>query len=208
MLVKIGKYYTYWGVFQLSDLLQHLGFSEDACYKIGKYLSNTKLNNFCEWVYSKRKRKVKIHIDEYDVWSLDSTLSLIILPCLIKIREDKHGAPYVDDADVPDELKSTYVTQKENIWDTDENWFKRWDYVLEQMIWSFERICDADDEDQFHTGNIDIQWKECKDNPNLSEMISGPDDTHVFNREGYLEHQTKIQNGLRLFGKYFRSLWT
>lgn len=205
MKVKIGNFCTYWGVYQISDLLQHIGVSEDTCDKIGKYLSKTKLNNLCEYIYEKRKRKVKIKIHDYDTWNLDETLALIILPCLKQLKETKHGAPFVDDSDVPDEFKSTSATPKENEWDTDEFWFARFDYILDEMIWGFERLCDPDDDDKFHTGNIDIYWKKLE-NGN-SEMLDGPNNTHVFHKEEYLKHQAKIQNGLRLFGRYFRALW-
>jgi hypothetical protein len=34
------------------------------------------------------------------------------------IKKDKHGAPFVDDEDVPEELKSTSAPPKENEYDT------------------------------------------------------------------------------------------
>ena len=42
-----------------------------------------------------------------------------ILPALLRIREDKGGSPFVDDQDVPEEIRSTR-TIKENDWDIDE----------------------------------------------------------------------------------------
>jgi hypothetical protein len=39
-------------------------------------------------------------------------------------------------------------------------------------------------------------------------LDKGPNDTRVFDVEGWKKHEEKIQEGLELFGKYFRSLWT
>lgn len=208
MFVKIGKYCNYYGAYQLADLLQYIGIGGEVCYKIGEYLSNTWVQTFCEWIDSKKKRNIKIKIHDYDIWSMDHTLSYIILPMLKMVRDYKHGAPYVDDSDVPEELKSTSAEPKEHKWDVDSLHFKRWNYVLDEMIWSFEQLQDDDREEQYHSGNFDFKFVPCEDNPNLSEMVSGPADTHVFDQDGYEAHNARINNGLRLFGKHFRSLWT
>ena len=88
-----------------------------------------------------------VKIDRYDTWSMDHTLADNILPMLKQLKESKHGAPYVDDEDVPEELKSTSATPKENEWDTDENHFKRWDYVLDEMIYAFSQYIHEEDSD-------------------------------------------------------------
>ena len=43
--------------------------------------------------YSKQFKKSKIQIDKFDVWSLDHTLAEIILPCLLQLKDVKHGLP-------------------------------------------------------------------------------------------------------------------
>jgi len=89
-----------------------------------------------------------VYIDKYDVWSMDHTLADIILPMLKKLQETKHGAPIVDDEDVPERLKSTSAPPKECVWDLDANHFKRWDWVMDEMIWSFEyKLKDTDLDD-------------------------------------------------------------
>jgi hypothetical protein len=76
---------------------------------------------------------------------MDHTLALVILPMLKQLHADKHGAPNVDDEDVPEKLKSTSAPPKESVWETDANHFKRWDYILDEMIWSFEhKLKDTD----------------------------------------------------------------
>ena len=59
-----------------------------------------------------------VKIDRWDTWSMDHTLAEIVLPMLKQLKKDKHGAPLVDDEDVPEELKSTSAQPRENEWDT------------------------------------------------------------------------------------------
>jgi hypothetical protein len=152
-----------------------------------------------------------VKIDYYDTWSMDQTLSPIILPMLKQLQSTKHGAPFVDDEDVPEELRSTSAPAKENEWETDDNHFKRWDWALEQMIWSFEQLNDEDNDAQFHTGVHDKKSVACEWDENgkatMYQMVEGPNDTSHFDADGYKNHHEKIQVGLTLFGKYYRNLW-
>jgi hypothetical protein len=154
-----------------------------------------------------------VKIDYYDTWSMDQTLSPIILPMLKQLQATKHGAPFVDDEDVPEgmNLRSTEAPTKENEWDTDENHFKRWDWVLEQMIWSFEQLNDDENDAQFHTGVHDKKSVACAWDDNgkatMYQMVEGENDTSHFDGDGYKAHHEKIQAGLTLFGKYYRNLW-
>lgn len=156
-----------------------------------------------------------VKIDRWDTWSMDSTLTPIILPMLKQLKTSKHGSPSVDDEDVPEHLRASSAPPKVNEWDTDDLWHDRWDWVMDQMIWSFEQL-DTDWDAQFHTGEHDVYWEktgEFHENPitgkmeELSEMKRGPNDTSHFDADGYRAHSDRIDNGLRLFGKYFRALW-
>jgi len=142
--------------------------------------------------------KIKVKIHNYDTWSMDSTLSYIILPLLKQLKETKHGSPYVDDDDVPEGigLRSTEAPPKEHEWDTDENWFKRWDWVLDEMIWTFEQITLDDNESQF------FDHSNCNPNGDVLDFTNLKVD-----HEGLEKHQIRIQNGCRLFGKYYQCLW-
>jgi len=165
---------------------------------------NLTINKFFAW----KNRKIKVHIDGYDVWSADHTLAYIIHPTLVKLREVMHGSPLVDDEDVPDYLKSTAAPPKENEYDTDDNHHDRWKWVLDEMIWAFSQILDENADSQFHTGNYDIRWEETVINgKKMYEMVHGPNNTHEFDREGYDKWNARISNGLILFGKYYRGLW-
>jgi len=159
------------------------------------------------WIDRKKKRKIKIHIDRWDTWSMDDTLAHIILPMLKQLNETKHGSPWVDDEDVPEHLRSTaappLTEEQKNVHDVDDNHFKRWDWVLNEMIFAFNSSVDDSWEEQFHTGDAGFAFKKLENG--MSEMISTGDRKYDF--EGRKVYQARITNGFRLFGKYYQSLW-
>ena len=153
-----------------------------------------------------------VKIDKWDTWSMDSTLSIIILPMLKQLNATKHGAPTTDDADVPEGLRSTDAPPMENEWDTDENWFKRWDWIMGEMIWAFEqKQPDCDWQHQYYSGVRDTSFRACEWDADgkalLHEQVKGPNDTFKVDREGMDKHQDRINNGMKLFGKYYQGLW-
>jgi hypothetical protein len=87
---------------------------------------------------------VEVQIDKQDTWGMDYTLAHIILPMLIQLKETKHGSPFTEDSDVPEELRSTSAEPKENKWDTDSNFHARWDWIMDEMIWAFTEKCEDD----------------------------------------------------------------
>jgi hypothetical protein len=163
----------------------------------------TKLHKFLDFIHPEIRY---VKIDPWDTWSMDHTLAHIILPMLKQLKDTKHGAPYVEDNDVPDELKSTSAPPREDEWATDDNHFKRWDWVLDELIFAF--TCSIDDswEDQFRTGEIDMKFVKVE-GTDYSEMEHGPNHTYHCDYEGMKKVQERIDNGHRLFGKYYRHLW-
>ena len=228
MKVVIGPYTTWIGPYQIADLLcwwakpvadEH-GFKSkpDWVHNFGTWLSQNKdgsdstLTKVCQWVESKRHRQVYVRIDKWDTWGMDHTLAQIILPMLLQLKASKHGAPNTDDIDVPKELWSTNAEPKENEHDTDSNHFKRWDWVLDEMIFAFRNKLDEGKwEDQFYTGEYDFQSKatEFDENgkPKLYQLVKGPNDTRKIDMKGLRAYQKRISNGFRLFGKYYENLW-
>lgn len=166
-----------------------------------------------------RKRKIKVHIDHYDVWSADHTLALIIHPVLAELKKQKHGSPNVDDEDVPDHLKSTVAPSKENDYDTDDNHHLRWEYVLDEMIWAFDQHTDDDHNDnQFYhnSDQLDFEFVPVTDgkfagkgyssmNVNYQKDPNKP--AYWIDEEGLKAHRARIANGRRLFAKYYDGLW-
>ena len=165
-------------------------------------------NKFLDFVHP---RINYVKIDKYDTWNMDATLGHIILPMLRQLKETKHGAPNVDDDDVPEHLKSTSAPAKENEWDTDGNHFSRWDWVMDEMIFAFEHHLDDSWEYEFKKGEFDqkpvaCQWDE-NGKATMYEMKKGPNHTYEFDWDGWKLVHNRIQNGFRLFGKYYTGLW-
>jgi hypothetical protein len=218
MKIKIGPHRNWWGIYQLVDLLDKVGVSEERKEWLVEKLSDTWLDKFLSWRYDIKERKVDIKIDKYDTWGMDSTLALIIHPMLIQLKETKHGSPCVADKDVPKKLRSTSAPKLSqddiDCGATDDLFFKRWDWVLDEMIWAFEQHT-SDWEDQYHTGVIDfvhtpvdIDGNEVpKEDAKFFRTDKGPKDTHVFDKKGWTAHHKRMQNGFTLFGKYFTGLW-
>ena len=151
-----------------------------------------------------------VKIDRYDTWSMDHTLADIILPMLKQLNTEKHGAPHVDDEDVPMELQS-WVSPSKDEYDTDGHHFARWDYVLNEMIFAFE--CKVDDtwQEKFSSGEIDHKTVACKWDENgkatMYQMVDGPNHTYKLDFDGMQAVQKRITNGFRLFGRYYENLW-
>jgi hypothetical protein len=142
-----------------------------------------------------------VKIDRWDTWSMDHTLAHIIHPMLLQLQKDKHGAPYTEDDDVPEYLRSHMAQPKENEWDTDSLHFMRWDWILNEMIWAFEQELKDDDEGQFfdhsECGDEKFPWN--KDGQYVSKL--------KLDKEGLEKHQKRKANGFRLFGRYYQNLW-
>ena len=168
------------------------------------------------WVLDRIHPKIDyVKIDKWDTWSMDHTLAIIALPMLKQLKDTKHGSPLVDDEDVPEHLRSTAAEPKENEWDTDSNHFLRWDWVMDEMIFAF--TCKVDDswEEEFRSGvhdyitvPVDQDGNEVpKSEHKFWQMRDGPNNTFKCDYDGMRVVEKRIQNGFRLFGKYYQGLW-
>lgn len=183
MKVYIGPYTGYFGPYDLAELLKYVGVGEDRRYEIGEWLDSTWFGKLIRRCNDAFKRDIKVRIDPYDTWSMDHTLALIVLPMLKQLRVSTHCSGRVEDKDVPKHLRSTNAPPKENEWDIDDNYHARWEWALDEMIWTFEQLAGDD------TVGIFIDEEGKLDYKNMD----------AFNK--------RLDNGLRLFGKYYRSLW-
>ena len=122
----------------------------------------------------------EIIIHSWDTWNMDYTLAKIVLPMLKQLKATKHGSPNVDAEDVPLNLRPTEEDslQYAKFGESDPQFFKRWDWVLDEMIYAFD----------------------CK--ANKDEVYMRIEDIEEIKKE-----QQRISNGFRLFGKYYESLW-
>lgn len=230
MKVSIGKYrshtsfprfYDQWLMLRYKKSSRFDAFMLDDEGKTDKYDAMVqKLEDRLEYLYEitinrvikkiiSDERKVKVRIDDYDTWNGDTTLALIIHPLLVKFSEDVQGHPMVDNEDVPEELRSP-CTKKDDYkcWENDPNGMARWEWVLNEMKWTFEQFTkDGSFESDFYHGEPDFYFEKDEENPHLSTMKEGDNNTFWVDREGLKECEARIDNGLRLFGKYFRNLW-
>lgn len=203
MKVYIGPYTTWVGPYQISNKLVWL-IGERRSDKLGEWLASTWVSKFCEWLDKKKKRKILIHIDNYDVWGMDHTLALIIVPMLERLRDQKCSYPFVHDEDVPDNIKSTsappLTEEEKRSGQMDAFAEDRWNWVLNEMIWAFTQHTDDDWEAQFYSGEHDFRLEG-------NEFKIGPNDTFKVDREGMDYHRLRMENGRRLFARYYESLW-
>ena len=221
MKVHIGPYINHFGPYQIAEKIlfwkDKYDFNDDATQRLGQWLATNRngkdswLSKFCRWVDSKKKRKVSIRIDHTDVWSMDNTLAMIIVPMLEKLRESKDGGPCIDDEDVPENIRSTaapeLTEEQKNCGHIDDNHFKRWEWVLNEMIWTFQQHSNDGWEEQYYSGEVD--WSLVKDeNSSGSILLPGPNHTFESDSEGIKQHRERMRIGRILFAKYYESLWS
>ena len=142
-------------------------------------------------------RQEDVFLDKWDSWSADHTIALIAAPLLQQLKLTKHGSGGVDDDDVPEELRSTSAPPKENEWDIDDNWHKRWDWVLDEMIWAMTEHADGMGEQKF------FDHSEVDEEADIMEQMAQIKCDHV----GLDAYGKRKQQGFELFGKYFQNLW-
>jgi hypothetical protein len=213
MKVTIGPYVSWFGPYQLAEKLLFWKDKEhDSIYKLGDRLDETPIGTFLTWFHSKQERKVKVHIDAYDVWNMDSTLALVVVPMIEKLKECQHGTPFIDAEDLPKHLAFEpkdyredlfgYTEEEDNL--SDKLREDQWNWILDEMIFAFKSK-DDEWEEQFYSGESDLEFKEMENG--FSELVSGYGHTLKIDWDGRKAYQERITNGFRLFGKYYEGLW-
>ena len=187
MKVYIGEYPRWFGPYQFVD-------------KVFFFLSDEKKDKIVDWIPTApftwmdkwfNQRYVDIQIDEYDTWNADHTLALIIHPLLVKFRENILGVPHIDSADVPDEVWRGETNE-------DEIEFKKWTWIVDEMIFAFSKDLDEDWESAYMDIPLDedFQFDSIGKNPKFK-----------IDNEKIMATRKRIENGHRLFGKYYGALW-
>lgn len=221
MKVKIGKYPSWIGPYQVAEILcfwvrgkkdeYGVPVKPEWVHSFGEILAHgsvepkpalgeprpiggrerpkTWLYKLLNKIHEKKKRKVQVEVARYDVFDLYTTHALILVPMLKKYVEESHGYPVgLDSEDVPKELRGD-----------DE---RMWRYIVEEMIWAFENV-DKDSAD-FYTGEFDMVVV-----PDIlgGRIERGPNHTAKLDQEAWEAFNTRRENGLRLFTKYYFNLW-
>lgn len=187
MKVKIGKYPTQYLMCNIHtnymewkygfDFSENTTHFESILEKVEDFIQSRIYNPVNKLYFNKREQKISVEIDPWDTWSMDNTLAHIIVPMLEQLKVTKQGSPFVDNEDVPEELqcsKEQYELTK-TTGETDVNFHKRWDWVMDEMIFAFTFIRD---------NNIFDVEEDKRDEVNK-----------------------RVQNGTKLFGKYYQALW-
>lgn len=217
MKVYIGRYKNWVGPYQIAEWVPFL--NEGQQDRLGAWLDKTWVSEVCHWIYSKTERKIKVRIDKYDTWSMDNTLAHIILPMLKQLKETKHGSPMVDDEDLPPHMRHT-SRKSEDDYETEDNWIHyKWEWILNEMIWAFEQELTDDWEEQFRHGEPEYVYTSVK--LDEADVCTSLDEAMEYDCvrmdqvnpgywvdfEGMKCYSDRIQNGFRLFGKYYQNLW-
>ena len=142
----------------------------------------------------------EVEVTRKDCWSLDYTLAQVIHPALVTFASGIQSTAYVENEDVPDELKTAEAEEDYDLLD------KKWNYVLQEMIWGFGQIKnDLVDEPLTYEYSHEPVTKENEDGT-ITMVDHGL--KHVpENVVPHKEYYERLTNSTRLFGKYYRNLW-
>lgn len=148
------------------------------------------------------------HFSNKDVWSLNETLSPVILEGLKKFREmDRDGIPSkvlmnFSDSGLINKMDENYFISDEDL----DKALSEWNIILDKMIYAFDFKNIPKLKDYNYSINL---ISEEKDQNGLIPAKFEIDNQKEFDR--YKEDQKKnkelSQEGYELFGIYFSSLW-
>lgn len=167
---------------------------------------------------NRKSSKIKVKIDPWDTWSLDTTLAPIIFSALLQLKNNKLGVP-TEFADVGGDGSSrqyAFDFYDESYSDAFDVGLSKWKEALDKMIWAFYQVAFDNYSSKYHHGEMEIDWKELdettynpftKKNEKLYEMVDMNPGDHWYDQVGQELHEKRIQEGLELFGKYYRALW-
>jgi hypothetical protein len=138
-----------------------------------------------------KQQRVERGFDNTELWNLYYTFALFILPRLVEFRK----------------LTKAYPPDFET--------FEEWVEIIDKMIYAFDHIANEESYQDEYEKEIGLTWDgayELKKLPNTeySEIVQGKkyDEEKVNKlREWQKVEGEKIDEGLMLFGKYFRALW-
>ncbi len=153
---------------------------DSVMFKVQKVI-DVLYNNWMD----KLKNKMFIRLNKADSWNADVTIAILAYPIVKQLFNTNHGYFIVYDVDVPNELKNGDDFTLTNNGD-------KYNYVMGEILFALDK-CRGDWEDEFYLmSNDDSEvWKE-----NVK-----------FDEDGHKKTSERINNGLRLFGKYYRCLW-
>lgn len=184
MKIKIRKYIEIWNIYTFVDkICIFFNVEDDKVIEIFNKIEEIKwlerFNDFINNLNEKiNSKKDTIKIDEWDVWNLDITLAKIIYPALLEYKRQ---------IDVYHESTDEFIE------------------ALDKMIFSF-KVLNEDWEQQFYSeieNNENKPLYETDDNGYIVKINK----FFNYDEKGYNAYKDKINEGLKLFGEKYMSLW-
>ena len=130
-----------------------------------------------------------------DIWNLDNHLVDLITVRLRAFKKlDRTGFPAVLDKKLND---SSHRARTLN----EKNGMKKWNKILERMLWSFENY--GKDSYCFTDTGSDIKWSEPDEKGGCQLLDTGI----KANKKKLKTHWRKTEEGLDLFREHFMNLW-
>jgi hypothetical protein len=206
--IKIGPYLNFWGPYQILELLTKVGIKKETTDRWAEN-SPAWFTDICQWVYDKRKRTMKIKIDKYDTWSMDSTLALIILPMLVQLKLTKHGSAHMPEFD---QTSNSAQHCFDFYADGDDEAYAAghasWNAALDEMIWTFEQLQpDCDWEAQYCSVPAILDLDDYPEDEGKLTIPVRWKTEGKYDWDGMKAHGERIAEGLKLFSSHFQSLW-
>ena len=190
MKAVLGGYYRWYEPHRWTQLLYKI-LSEERADKIEDYILGLPGIQRLQSYVTNAQPKEYIRIDPYDVWSADMTMAKIIAPLLIKMKEHSHGYFQVDQKD------RRHKCQPDQ---------SAWGYVVDEMIWTFTELAQGADTMRFCHGELKMHSKKYGDRGCCRVYFDKSG--YYVDKVGEKWYHDRITNGLRLFGRYYRNLWT
>lgn len=205
MLVYINHPNHFISPIELAEKLFHIDYNSDI--RLHRILSNiciplVNIYSFLLRIF--HPQITYVHTSYADTWNLDHTLGTVILASLRHFRTTCYGAPAVDLSDIPSDLQTSEYTIHDH-----------WDFILDEMIFAFEHHINHKWEDDCCTGTYDLYWQPIdkdglpveKGQHTAYSLEHGPNHTVEYDTAALALMSRRIQNGFRLFGRYYQALW-
>ena len=162
-------------------------------------------------------QRINVTIDKYDTYSADCTLAEIILPLLVQLKHTMHGIPnefsFVGGEDFSEQMSFDFYIESHN--DAFTEAVKKWNEVLDKMIWSFQQILLDDYDSLYHHGKTEFDFMPTREkilnplNGKIEDtfLMKMKDNGSWYDYVGHQLHIERVQEGVNLFAKYYRNLW-
>lgn len=206
MKVRITRPVRWYTSYDLSNYLAtKLNLTDDQQGKLDKTLKYAQplfrvYNNTRKYLFNTLRDKIEVH--KHDVWSVYDTLAPIILKVLLEYRtRNTHSYGFVDPMDAPAYFHPNCFGIDKEGHGFDHGALHRWNWLVDELIWTFQALSDEDWNEQFRSVDYSINM-DFNEDRTVNFQTTGK-----FDHERHAAYDKRIKQGLILFGKYFEHLW-